>query len=535
MLDVKKNTQSHLTNGGIVHLINEIQTSQGLLYSKHDRKTPKRNPEMNKTDRSPTISSDRNTLSVRPEPQTPLLRYPLRIFLTLSIILGSLPASTISPDEVSFYLVSYVDKQSDSELDLLHPQDFLSTDALLRRRRGGVRVDSLDLPLSANYLEQVRPFFEEERYHLRWLNASLVLMTVEDAAFVERFPFVTEVKKVGEEEFGESPLSNLRRRSSDAQPAQKPELTDDFHGYAAQQSLEVRGDCLHQRGFNGRGRTIAVLDGGFSRLHQIPFFDTLQERGGILHKVDLVEDDTTVNHGSGHGSQVLSILAANIPGLMVGSAPGADYLLYRTESARHQACLEELNWAYAVEQADSLGADIISSSLGYEFGSGGCQEVPYSNQAARVAVQKGLLIISSAGNGGTSQNHLVQRPANEPGVLAIGSTDPDGDHSAFSSFGAVDDQVKPELVAPGEPTMVASLYDLRVNEANGTSFSAPLVAGFAACLWQAHPNATNTQILEALRRSSPAADRPDRRTGYGKPDFAKAYSILGKMVQERKL
>ena len=494
---------------------------------------------MNSSDHPSMIGSD-CTLSIRPASPLlpPTFRFSPRLCLTLLIVLGSLHwcAARSRTDDAGYYLVRYTDKLSDPELDLQQAHEFLTANALLRRRRARIRVDSLDLPVSQNYLTQIRPFITEARYHLRWLNASLVLMDAEDAAYVARFPFVREVKLVGRPEFGTSLLSNLRRRSAAPPDGDVAQPTDDFHGYATPQILELRGDCLHNRGFNGRGRTIAVLDGGFSRLNEIPFFDSLRHHGRILHTADLVDVDSTVDHGSGHGSQVLSVLAAHIPGLMVGSAPGADYLLYRTESRRHQACLEELNWAYAVEQADSLGADIVSSSLGYDFHSGGCSEIGYSNQAARIAVSKGMLVVSSAGNGGASASPQVQRPANEPSVIAVGSIKPDGSVSDFSSFGCPDaDAIKPEFVAPGAPAVVASLYEFRVNQANGTSFSAPLVAGFAACLWQAFPTATNRQILEALRRSCPAADQPDARTGYGKPNFGRAFTILEQMIRERRL
>ena len=482
-------------------------------------------------DRCLTVGCHYETSRIKNFPRLLPRFSPALSLIVFLFVIGSSATAAGQTDSLAFYLVQYTDKNGQPQFDLAKPSQFLSRKALKRRRRQCIPIDSLDLPVCASYIEQILPFVEDERYHLRWLNASLVVLLPEDARMIREFDFVNSVVLVGDDKFGSSLLSSLSRRRSRKKGVETElELTDNYHGYSGAQIESLGGKFLHEQGWNGNNKRIAVLDGGFQNLNNSPFFDTLMQRNGIIHRADLIGNDTTVNHGSGHGSQVLSVLAANIPGLMVGTAPGAEYLLYRTESQKHQALIEELNWAYAVEQADSLGADIISSSLGYTQNTESTK-THFSTQAARIAWNKGILIISSVGNSGNTANHDVMRPASSKRVLSVGSIDENDSVSDFSSFG----NGRPDFVAQGDPAVVASVYETRVNEAHGTSFSAPLIAGLAACLWQAHPRATNQQIFEAIRLSCTNADHPQPKSGYGEPNFKLAVRHLERILAQSRL
>ncbi len=304
-------------------------------------------------------------------------------------------------------------------------------------------------------------------------------------------------------------------------------------------------DSFHRLGYTGKGVTIALFDGGFYKADTVHAFDSLWDQGRIKGYWDFLRDDTTnFWEYDGHGKYVLSIIAANWPDSMMGAAPGANYLLARTEHTDKEVHLEEYAWVKGLEWADSMGADIIHSSLGYsEFDT---LEGDYTyadmdgettiiTKATDIAFSKGIFVTNSAGNDGDDEWHYITAPCDGKHVLCVGSVDSNRNHSVFSSYGpSADGRVKPDVMAMGEGvTFIDNKATLKTG--NGTSFSGPIIAGFVACLKQAWPDMTNVQIYEAVIQSADRYQNPDTAYGYGLPNILKADSLLAQFVSVAEL
>ena len=428
-----------------------------------------------------------------------------------------------------YFLVEFTDKPPSKTYPLTRPRTVLSKRTVHRRRKHDIPVDSLDLPVSADYLRRIRPHTRDILYSLRWHNATIVVADAPNSVEIGNFPFVKNITQIGAYR-PSRPLRLNRTNRRQVRSDRELDRLDAHHGYASEQIQSLNGHLLHRKGFKGKSKVIAVLDGGFQNLNQVVFFDSLRENNQILQTMDIVQGDSMVDQATGHGTQVLSVLAADIPGVMVGSAPDSEYLLYRTENVRTEAKIEQFHWMYAVEHADSLGADVISSSLGYETDPDDSISVmtrALMDRTSRIGFHKGLLFVASAGNNGYDDRASVNVPASAKNVMAVGSVDGEGVGSDFSARGPSPTGVtKPDVVAQGEPVVVASLYEMRVNATSGTSFSTPLVAGMVACLWEAFPQATNYQIRKAILDSSNRRGNPDFKLGFGEPDFWLAYELL---------
>jgi hypothetical protein len=280
-----------------------------------------------------------------------------------------------------------------------------------------------------------------------------------------------------------------------------------------------------------------VLDGGFLAYLTNPAFDSLRLQNRILGIRDYVSYDGSVNEDNIHGAYCLSILAANEPGSIVGSAPGASYFLIRTEDVNSEYPVEEQNWAAGAEYADSAGADMISTSLGYsDFDDPTFNEV-YARRnghtamvtiAANLAWKKGMIVTASAGNDGdlNTDYKFVACPADGDSVVAVGATDNAGNIASFSSWGPNGaGKLKPNICSVGSGTVLANTNGLAAT-GSGTSFSNPNICGLIACLWQAFPEFNNSVIIDAVQKSSNKYNNPDSRYGYGLPNFQKAYDAL---------
>jgi serine protease AprX len=304
------------------------------------------------------------------------------------------------------------------------------------------------------------------------------------------------------------------------------------------------GEYLHRRNFNGNGILIAVLDGGFEAFSTNIAFDSIRNNNRVLGGYDFVLNKPGISEVDRHGSNCLSIMAANRPGQIVGSAPGASYLLLRTENADEEFPVEEFFWARGAEYADSSGADIISSSLGYTSFDNGAFNHPYEDRdgntcistiAADLAARKGMIISNSAGNGGgsASDEKYVSCPADGDSVLAVGAIQRDLQIAGFSSWGPNGaGKIKPNVVSLGLGTVLAD-PDGNAITGNGTSYSNPNMAGLVACLWQAFPELSNMEIIDAVQRSADRFMNPDERFGYGIPNFKLAYQTLLQQRNEK--
>jgi subtilisin family serine protease len=434
------------------------------------------------------------------------------------------------------YAVFYKYKPQES-LSLDKPTEFLSPKALSRRSKEGVSPDSLDLPVTQKYIDAVYQKSNYILYSSKWFNATLLVTDAASAKELESLAFVDRVELVGKS-FIPSPNARIGSRlfasvtnkycpptTESAKVLATNEETYDF-----QNSL-LGIDKMHIEGFTGKGVTIAVFDAGFPGANTASSLLHLQSGGKIIGTKDFVRPwNKNVYTDNQHGTNVLSLIGSNEPGKMVAGAPDASYILAMTEEVATEYWVEEYNWVRAAEYADSLGTDIISSSVGYwDFDDVSMNytvedldgKTTIIARGAVIAASKGILVVNSAGNYGSAESSLTS-PADAPGILAIGSVNKDLNVSGFSSRGPTGDgRIKPDLAAYGNGTALIRSND-QVGFANGTSFSAPQIAALAAGLWEAKPEWTKDKLIEALLNSGTQADEPDNLLGYGIPNFIDA-------------
>jgi serine protease AprX len=446
------------------------------------------------------------------------------------------------------YLIVLTDK-ANSKFSIKQPNTFLSSKAIARRVRYGIPIDGSDLPVHQAYIDSLRGAGEVTILSAsKWLN-QVMIFTTDTAALrkISGFPFV---KKAGPLNARQAmviadQVSNKTMENVTAQVANSTaRVAENVFNYG-QSYNQVRihnGEYLHNKGFTGKGITIAVLDGGFLNFQTIKAFDSVRINNQILGTWDFVANNAEVNEDHPHGMNCFSIMAANEPGKLVGTAPKASYYLYRTEDVFSETPVEEHNWVVAAEKADSAGADMISSSLGYYEFDDPSKSHTYADmngdktvvtRGADMAAQKGMIVCNSAGNSGNSAWKYIIAPSDGDSVLAVGAVNKDSIPGSFSSYGpSADGRVKPDVASVGVNTWVIN-SDGSLASGSGTSFSNPNIAGLIACLWQAFPEFSNMDIIDAVKRSSHKYANPDTRMGYGIPDMQKAYDMLMLKRQER--
>lgn len=280
---------------------------------------------------------------------------------------------------------------------------------------------------------------------------------------------------------------------------------------------------------------IAILDGGFRNVNINRGFDTVRTNNQILGTWDFVRNQPVAYNEHAHGAQVMSIMAGNLPGELVGSAPKASYYLLITEDTGSELIIEEDNWVSGAEYADSAGADMINSSLGYSLFDDAGMNHTYVDmdgnttrvtQAADIAASKGILVVCSAANEGNNPWHYITAPADADSILTVGSVDSTGVYSTFSSTGPTyDRRIKPNVTGQGSLTAIIGT-DGNIYRGSGTSYSSPLMCGLTACLWQMNRSLPPMKIIEALQSSASQANKPDSLLGYGIPDFGKAMFLV---------
>ena len=441
------------------------------------------------------------------------------------------------------YWIQFKDKTG-SPYSVNEPSQFLSQKAIERRNKQGIAIVENDLPVNASYVAQVTAIAGVEVVNRsKWFNAITIQTTDSLAAVaVSNLPFVLQSQQTGKRkkptnsDYFLNDLSKLiaEAQTKDAAKLEKPD-EGNYYGKGQKQITMLAGQKLHALGFQGQGITIAVLDAGFYRVNEFSYFEKLRNEGRLLGTRDFVDGGNSVFEDNSHGLSVLSTMASFKIGDFVGTAPGANYWLLRSENASTEFVNEEDNWARAAEFADSVGVDIINSSLGYTVFDDINTSYNYSQLdgktaritiAADIAASKGMLIVNSAGNSGDDAWRHIGAPADGDSVLTIGATDSLGLYSSFSSVGpSADGRIKPNVTAMGENTKIVSSGGT-VAPSNGTSFSAPIVCGLAACLWQAHPESSAMQIFKAIEQSASQFDAPDVEKGFGIPDFLRAHEIL---------
>ncbi len=435
-----------------------------------------------------------------------------------------------------------------SPFSLTQPEAYLSQKAIDRRNAQNITITVHDLPVNPAYLAAIGSTGVLIRTQSKWLNTAVV--QVGDTLILQQlaaFPFVKSLEWIGPATRSQGrhgsgvpdkweiqdELTEKAARGSGSGPAGKGAMTD--YGASLNQISMINGDVMHARGFRGEGMVIAVLDAGFFRADTLPVFDSLRLNGRILGTRDFPEPGGNVYQKDSHGTAVLSVMGGNLPGELVGTAPRASYWLLRSEDATSEYPIEEDFWVAAAEFADSLGADIINSSLGYTVFWDASLDHTYDQmdgnttvvtRGADMAASRGMLVVNSAGNWGGSFWQYIGAPADGDSVLTIGAVNAVGQLVSFSSTGPTfDGRIKPSVMAQGSGTIVAGSSG-SVFPGNGTSFSSPVIAGAAACLWQAHPQCSAMEVVQAILESADRYQNPDNYFGYGIPDMAEADLLL---------
>ncbi len=447
-----------------------------------------------------------------------------------------------STAQYSRYLVQFTDKNS-SAFSLSNPSQYLSQRAIDRRSRYNISTDSSDLPVNKTYIDGVRSMGDVNvQSESKWLNQVLIeCKSSETISGIRNLTYVRNVSPValfkkrneGEENFIEK-VTPLTKKSN------KPNGLQDVFNYGnSYEQIHIHnGEYLHNKGFTGNGMQIALLDAGYKNYETIIAFDSTRANNKFLGVRDFVAFDNSVNEDDSHGELCLSAIAANVPGTMVGTAPHASFYLLRSEYVFTEFPIEEHNWVVAAEFADSAGADLISSSLGYYAFDDPQFDHTYTDfyknttmvsQGATFAAKKGMIVTNSAGNEGNNSWKYIIFPADADSVCAVGAIDKSGNIAGFSSYG-YPGKVKPNVVSVGSAT---TLYATNgIVTANGTSFSNPNLNGLITCLWQAFPAFNNMTVLDAVYKSADRYNNPDNRYGYGIPDMKKAWQILKKKQNE---
>lgn len=476
----------------------------------------------------------------------------VKIYFAIFLIILT---STVANAQLS-YTVKF--KHKNSTYSISQPTSFLSQRAVQRRIKQHIQIDSTDLPINNTYLESVAGVPGVKIVsRSRWFNQVVIELTDPDAInTINAFPFVERSQIAA---VAIAPANNVRIDKGDPGDVPPPPLKSRSvvgvqgsgdtlnYGNNFDQIHIHEGEFLHQKGYHGQGVLIAVLDAGFYNYAESIAFDSVRRNNQILGTYDFVMDDSSVNEDNPHGAYCFSVLAANRPGIIVGTAPKANYYLFRTENVLTEKPVEEQNWIEALEKADSLGADMISSSLGYYSFEDPQFDHPYAQRdgntalitiAADLAVKKGMIVMNAAGNTGsaTDESKYVLCPGDGDSVTTVGAVNTSGSIAPFSSWGPNGaGKRKPDIVSVGWGATYANIFGTP-QQGNGTSYANPNVAGLIACLWQAFPEYSNMDIIDAVERSADRYTNPDNRYGYGIPNFRIAYNLLSaKRAQDSSL
>jgi serine protease AprX len=466
--------------------------------------------------------------------------------IILFIFTGLFVANTNTHAQFSKYIIRLKDKGT-NPFSISNPSAYLTARAIQRRTRYGIAIDSTDLPITPRYIDSIRMAGAVVILNSsKWLN-QVAIQTTDAAALakIASFPFVLSSGPIAARN---SQTITPVNKKLDADFTQAPDPTTsntiaaDYYSYGASfgQVHLHNGEFLHNRGFRGQGMQMAVLDAGFFHYLTLPTFDSIRNNGQVLGTWDFVAGNASVDEDNAHGMNCLSTIAANMPGVFMGTAPKTSFYLYRTEDVASEYPIEEQNWVAGIERADSLGIDISSTSLGYFTFDNAVFNYTYANmdgnttlsaRGADMAAKKGILCLFAAGNEGQGSWHFIITPSDADSVMAVGAVSASGVVGGFSSYGpSSDGQIKPSVAAVGVNAVIANPSTGQPGFGSGTSFACPNMAGLTTCLWQAFPEINNMGIINVMQQSATRASNPDDRVGYGIPDMKKAFVKLIKQL-----
>ncbi len=439
---------------------------------------------------------------------------------------------------VKYYFYVQLANKNNTLYSLSTPSEYLSARAIARRASFNIAIDSTDLPVNQSYVSQIANLGITVHCRSKWMNGVTVLVADSTKmSQVRSLPFVKWAKYTG--------------KINVAQPAKprksKYESQVYNYGSSATQLNQVNASYLHNLGYTGKNIQVAVLDAGFTNVNINPGFDSLRLQGRLLGTKDFSEPTQNIYNSDSHGANVLSIMTGNYPNQYLGAAPHASYWLIRTEYAPTEYVSETDFWVAGIEFADSVGADVANSSLGYTTFDDPSMNYTYANmngtysrasRAATMAAQKGIIVCNSAGNEGDDPWHFIGVPADADGIVSVGAATSTGEPSVFTSYGpSADNRQKPDLTAMGTSTAYINTSGA-LSAGNGTSYSSPIIAGMFACFLQyakANFNSFSIQtLIQSAKQSANLYSAPTYRLGYGIPNFQTACAYLPANLQVEK-
>jgi len=443
----------------------------------------------------------------------------------------------------------YLKDKPNSATFLQNPLQMLSQRSLDRRTIQNILLDLKDVPIDVTYYIQLK---NDTNFTVlgksKWLNAIHIQGTkmnisslLNTYSFIESIDFADKSLNSNVKKKSLNGISNNKGKKKIASHKNKfRETKTDFnYGNAENQIKMLKGDFLHQQNFTGEGMQIAIIDAGFPNVNTLSAFQRIRDNNQILGGYNFADRNTDFYTRNNHGTHVLSTIAGYLENQFIGTAPDAKFYLFITEIAETETVLEETLWVEAAERADSLGVNVINTSLGYTTYDNSNYNHTYSEmdgkttyitRGAEIAASRGMILVNAAGNEGNDPWKYIGAPADAVSVFSIGAVNSSENIASFSSFGpTADSRIKPDVLAQGLGSAIIQYSTGSVSTSNGTSFSSPIMAGVVACFWQAFPNKTNFEIMDLIRNSANRFNTPTDQYGYGIPDFEAAYNQVLKL------
>jgi subtilisin family serine protease len=444
-----------------------------------------------------------------------MIKYWLIIILCCILI----PSQGIEPTGKIYWV--QLNTKDGTPYTLDKPEEFLSQKAILRRLRHNIAIDSTDLPVNPAFIDSLQSMGFYIKHTSRWMNGVIVVFP--DTVAVESLKLPTFVSYIQLRK--DAPLKSVLNKFDEIDS-----LTSNYYGNSTNQVTMLNGHLLHKFS-KGEGVQVAVIDAGFQDADKLDVFDSLFERDGIIGTYDFVSPGNSVYNEHSHGTNVLSIMAGSNPGRMVGTAPNALYWLLRSEDVDTESPVEEDYWIIAAEFADSVGCDVINTSLGYTTFDNPKFDHNYGeftgdslriSRASNLAVKKGIVVVCSAGNSGNDSWYYISAPSEARDVLSVAAVNGQREIAAFSSRGFGDSlhSIKPDIAAMGAGTAIAPPNG-SYSFGSGTSYSSPVMAGMAACLVGLYPDSSAYSIIAMIRKAGDRYPGHSVEYGYGIPDFGK--------------
>ncbi len=433
-------------------------------------------------------------------------------------------------------LIKFTDKPSSGNY-FDNPLLMLSQKALDRREKYNIDLNMQDVPVETTYVTQVEALGIQPIAVSKWFNGIFAWCSASQISQAEALSFVSEVETFVQDKFKTSdgtPVADKFQAHDNAQLGTDG-ITDFNYGWTETQVTQLNLDYLHNLGFTGDGITIAVMDNGFPGVDTQNGFAYIRNNGQIKGGYNFIDNNEQIYGRGSHGTVVLSTIGGYIENQFVGTAIDADFYLFITENTDHELPDEEVNWIAAAERADSLGVDMINTSLGYsEFDDPRYNytyedmdgQTTFITRGAQIAAEKGIMVVNSAGNSGSDPWHFITAPADGVDVFTIGAVRSDNTAASFSSYGpTADGRIKPDVDALGSGAAVIEPNG-NIDFSSGTSFSSPIMTGAMACLIQAYPDVDPATMREKVRQSAHLYNNPTSQLGYGIPDFGEAYEDM---------